>query len=201
MMTQQDTTSSQHVRPVPLDRAYRLLNIGPTVIVSARDGGDYDAMAAAWSSALDLAPTKGLVVLDKSHYTRRLVEKSNRFMLSIPTRSIVKETLFLGSVSKHDDAQKIERSGVRFLKGVDGVGEDVDLIEGCAAWVLFERIPEPHNEEAYDLFVGTAVAAWADERIFSNGRWHFEDAPEAMQTVHYVAGGRFYAIGDAIDAD
>lgn len=200
-MTQSVVNPAEFVRPVPLDRAYRLLNIGPTVIVSGKHEGDFDAMAAAWSSALDLDPTKGIVVLDKSHYTRTLIEKSNYFMLAVPTRAIAHETLFLGSVSKHDDPKKIEKSGIRFLKGVDGLDDDIDLIEGCAAWILFERTPEPHMESAYDLFVGTAVGAWADERVFSEGRWRFEDVPQSMQTLHYVAGGRFYAIGDAIDVE
>lgn len=191
----------EFVRPVPLDRAYRLLNIGPTVIVSGKTDNDYDAMAAAWATALDLDPSKAVVVLDKSHYTRKLIEQSNRFMLSIPMRAIAKETLFLGSVSKNDDPAKIEESGVRFLNDIEDLPEGVDLIEGCAAWILFERIPEPHNESTYDLFIGKALGAWADERVFSDGRWHFEEAPQAFQTLHYVAGGRFYAIGDALDVE
>lgn len=33
-------------RPVPLDKAYRLLNHGPTVLVSAAHGGQRNIMAA-----------------------------------------------------------------------------------------------------------------------------------------------------------
>lgn len=195
------TNQSEFVRPVPLDRVYRILNIGPTVIVSGKTENDFDAMAAAWNTALDLDPAKVVVILDKSHYTRKLIEESNYFMLSIPTRSIASQTLFLGSVSKNDEPEKIHQSGIRFLKDVEGLPDDIDLIEGCAAWILFERIPEPHNEAAYDLFIGKAVGAWADERVFKDGRWMFEEVPQALQTIHYVAGGRFYAIGDAIDVE
>lgn len=195
------TNQSEFVRPVPLDRVYRILNIGPTVIVSGKTENDFDAMAAAWNTALDLDPAKAVVILDKSHYTRKLIEESNYFMLSIPTRSIAPQTLFLGSVSKNDEPEKIDQSGIRFLKDVEGLPDDIDLIEGCAAWNLFERISEPHNEAAYDLFIGQAVSAWADERVFKDGRWMFEEVPQALQTIHYVAGGRFYAIGDAIDVE
>ena len=45
------------------------------------------------------------------------------------------------------------------------------------------------------------MGAWADERVFKDGRWMFEEVPQALQTIHYVAGGRFYAIGDAIDVE
>ena len=45
-----------HFTPVPLDKAYRLLNHGPTVLVSASHAGEDNAMAAAWACALDFAP-------------------------------------------------------------------------------------------------------------------------------------------------
>jgi hypothetical protein len=42
------------------------------------------------------------------------------------------------------------------------------------------------------------VAAYADERVFSEWRWHFEAASDALRTIHHVAGGQFYAIGDSV---
>jgi hypothetical protein len=34
--------------------------------------------------------------------------------------------------------------------------------------------------------------------VFYEGRWHFETAPDALRTIHHVAGGQFYAIGDSV---
>ncbi|MBB5610983.1 hypothetical protein HDE71_005554 [Janthinobacterium sp. S3M3] len=45
---------TNHIAPVPLEKAYRLLNHGPSVLVSARHGGVDNVMAAAWACALDL---------------------------------------------------------------------------------------------------------------------------------------------------
>jgi hypothetical protein len=44
------------------------------------------------------------------------------------------------------------------------------------------------------------MAAWADERVFSEGRWHFEDAAPELRSLHHVSGGHFYAIGEAVQA-
>jgi len=44
------------------------------------------------------------------------------------------------------------------------------------------------------------AAAWADERVFSQGRWHFENAPPELRSLHHVAGGHFYAIDEAVQA-
>ncbi len=50
--------SASHRRPVPLAKAYRLLNHGPTVLVSAAHGGQRNIMAAAWAMPLDFEPPK-----------------------------------------------------------------------------------------------------------------------------------------------
>lgn len=71
------------------------------------------------------------------------------------------------------------------------------LLEGCAAWLECRLMPEPHNQNQYDLFIGEVVAAWADERVFSDGHWHF-DGHDQLRTLHHVAGGHFLVIGDEV---
>jgi flavin reductase (DIM6/NTAB) family NADH-FMN oxidoreductase RutF len=77
-------------------------------------------------------------------------------------------------------------------------GFDVPLVAGCVGWLVCKWVPEPHNEQTYDLFIGEVVSAWADDRVFSDSRWHFESAPDALRTIHHVAGGQFYATGDSV---
>ena len=203
-----------HVAPVPLNKAYRLLNHGPTVLVSAAHGGVRNAMAAAWSCALDFQPPKVTVVLDKATRTRELVEASGFFVLQVPTAAQAALTHRLGNRSLHQDPDKLADAGARLVDidlPVDGdpspsagAGPDaaaagpVPLVDGCAAWLVCRVLPEPRNQWIYDLFIGEVVAAWADARVFSDGHWHFESAPPELRTLHYIAGGQFYAIGDAI---
>lgn len=179
---------------VDIDKAYRLLNVGGTTLVSASFDGVSDIMPATWACALDLAPTKATVVIDSSHFTRPLMEKSGYFSLQLPTAAIVKETMRLGAVSKFDMPDKVEKSGAKLFTMP---GYDMPLVEGCAAWMIFKILSEPHNQNQYDLFIGECVAAWSDTRVFSNGHWHFESAPAELRTLHYVAGGHFYTIGRA----
>ena len=61
-----------HLAPVDLAKAYRLLNHGPTVLVSARHQAVDNVMAAAWCCALDFDPPKLTVVIDKATRTRAL---------------------------------------------------------------------------------------------------------------------------------
>lgn len=185
----------ENIIPVPLEKAYRLLNLGATVLVSANADGSDDVMPAAWSMPLDFAPFKAGVVVDSSHYTRKLIDASGWFALQIPTVGIVREALALGSVSKNDVSDKLEKSGASFFRQ-DGF--ELPLVRGCAGWMIFKVIPETHNEKHYDLIFGECVAAWADKRVFADGHWQFEDTVPDLRTLHYVAGGHFYAIGEKL---
>jgi flavin reductase (DIM6/NTAB) family NADH-FMN oxidoreductase RutF len=66
------------------------MNHGPTVLVSAQHAGTRNVMAAAWACVLDYGEsTKVTVVLDKSTFTRGLVEASGYFALQLPTNLLI----------------------------------------------------------------------------------------------------------------
>lgn len=184
-----------HIAPVELEKAYRLLNHGPTILVSARHRGVSNVMAAAWACALDFKPPKLTVVLDKIARTRELVENSGRFVIQIPTAAQAQLTYDVGSRSLHDDADKLAHCGVELF---EMPGHDLPFVRGCAGWLACRVIPEPHNQQAYDLFIAEVVGAWADTRVFRGGHWEFEHADAALRSIHYVAGGQFYATGEVV---
>ncbi|WP_459616343.1 flavin reductase family protein [Bordetella sp. 2513F-2] len=177
--------------PVDLQRAYLLMNHGPTVLVTSAHAGRRNVMAAAWAMPLDFDPPKVLVVIDKSTYSRGLIEASGEFVLCIPPREQAEAVVKVGTDSGRDE-DKFQASGLQALPA-SIVG--APLVAGSLACVECRVVPEPHNEQAYDLFIGEVVAAWADPEAFSGNRWHFEN--EARRSLHYVAGGSFFATGEA----
>jgi flavin reductase (DIM6/NTAB) family NADH-FMN oxidoreductase RutF len=189
---------NSNMSPVALEKAYRLLNHGPTVLVSARHEGVDNVMAAAWACALDFSPPKLTVVLDKATKTRVLIEKSGEFVIQVPTARQLQLTQELGTRSLFTEPDKLKRSGAELFR-MDGY--DLPFVAGCSAWLACRLIPEPHNQEKYDLFIGEVTAAWADARVFSDGHWNFENAGPGWRSLHHIAGGHFYAIGDPLSAD
>ena len=188
--------------PVPLAKAYRLLNHGPTVLVSAAHAGRRNLMAAAWAMPLDFEPPKVAVVLDKSTYTRALIEAAGHFALNLPTRAQAGLTHALGSSSgrellEREGRDKFEAYG---LTSFEGPATGLPLLEGCVAWLECRLLPEPALQARYDLFLAEVLAAQADARVFRAGRWHFDEADPALRTIHHVAGGHFLATGEALDA-
>ena len=185
-----------HLKAVPLEKAYRLLNHGPTVLVSSQDQHTTGVMAAAWACALEFSPAKVTVVLDKSTKTREIIENSSRFVLQVPTVKQINLVYALGMMSQRDAPEKLRQCGVELFhfKGY----ENFPVVQDCSAWLLCELIPEPHNQQNHDLFIGRVIAAYADERVFRDGHWYFHEADASFKSIHHVAGGHFYTIGDAI---
>ncbi len=181
-----------HYAAVPLDKSYLLLNHGPVTLVSSAAAGRQNVMAAAWAMPLDFSPPKVAVVIDAQTLTRELIEASGEFVLSIPVRAQAERVLAAGSQSGRD-GDKFVLTGLSPL-AASQVG--APLIGGCAACLECKVLPEAHNQQRYDLFIGEVVAAWADPAVFSQGRWHFDT--DAARTLHYVAGGAFFATGEPV---
>ena len=183
---------------VPLPKAYRLLNHGPTVLVSSAHGGRRNVMAAAWSMPLDFDPPKVAVVIDKSTLTRELVEASGEFVLNVPSRQQAALTLAVGTQSGRDIDKFAKVGAGDTAVGAAASMVGAPLIEGCIAWLECRVIVEPHNQQTYDLFLAEVVAAWADPGVFFDGRWHFPDGQR--RSIHYQGGGSFFATGDPFEA-
>ena len=186
---------------VPLAQAYRLTNHGPTILVSAAHGNQRNLMAAAWNMPLDFDPPKIAVVIDKRTYTRELIEAAGSFAINVPCRAQAEMVMQVGASSGRELLGKTPDNKLAafdistFTDGNVGA----PLVEGCVAWLECKLLPEPHIQSAYDLILGEVVAAWADDRVFSNGRWHF-DGHDELRTIHHVAGGAFFTIGETFQA-
>jgi flavin reductase (DIM6/NTAB) family NADH-FMN oxidoreductase RutF len=187
-----------HVKPVELKKAFRLINHGPTVLLSARQDGVDNVMAAAWCCGLDIDPPKLTVVVDKIAQTRSLIEGSGVFVVQVPTVAQLELTREVGTRTLYKEPDKLEKSGVVIF---EMPGYDLPFVGGCSAWLACELINEPHIQDTYDLFVVGVTAAWADDRVFRNGHWHFETAGSEWRSLHHVAGGHLYAIGEALSAN
>ncbi|WEJ70212.1 flavin reductase family protein [Pseudomonas sp. PSE14] len=180
-----------HLKDVPLAKAYLLLNHGPSTLVTSEHNGVANVMAAAWVMPLDFDPPKLLLVLDRNTWSRHLVENSGAFVIQLPSRQQAELTLAVGS-SNGGEMNKFEQLDIRTTRARH---IEAPIVEGCVAYLECKVISEPNNQEKYDLFIAEVVAAYADERAFSNGRWHFPN--DELRTIHYQAGGAFFATGEA----
>ncbi len=175
------------VIPIDTAKAYRLLQVGPTTPISAKHDGVENVMATAWVGIG--GPNKMMAYIGKQAFTRTLVEKSGYFVVQIPTVSQMELVLYAGEHSLGAEPDKNANISFFYPEAFD-----LPLVEGCAGWIVCKVMPDEAYQEKNDLFMGEIVGAYSDDRVF-NGHWLFDQAPDELQTVHYVAGGQFYAIG------
>ena len=180
-------------QPVALHHASRLVNHGPTALVTTEHDGRRNVMAAAWSMPVEFAPPRIAVVVDKKTYTSELLQASGRFALCLPVPAQADMTFRVGSESGRDLADGIDKFARHGIATFAGPVLGLPLIEGCCAWLELTRIAEPHSERAYDTVFGEVVSAQADDRVFANGRWSFRDDNVDWQTLHHLGGGAFAA--------
>lgn len=175
---------------VALDKAYLLLNHGPTIMITSASGDKQNIMSAAWSTPLDFDPPKLIVIIDKGNYSKELIQASGEFAVLVPSKAQAKQVLEVGSAT----GREIDKFAAFNLTTLPSKTIKAPLIEGCLACLECKLIPEPHNQDTYDLYIGEITAAWADPDVFSEGRWHITE--DAKRSIHYQAGGTFFQIGD-----
>jgi flavin reductase (DIM6/NTAB) family NADH-FMN oxidoreductase RutF len=186
-----------HFAAVDLSHASRLVNHGPTVLVTCAAGGRSNVMAAAWSMPVEFTPPRIAVVIDKNTYTRELVRASGAFAICLPGTALIDLTYAVGSVS----GREVDKFARYAISNRPGPVLGMPVIEaGCSAWLECRLISEPHAEDAYDTCFAEVVAAAADSRIFSRGHWTFSDDNLALQTIHHLGGGNFVRAGGTTKA-
>lgn len=182
-----------HISVAPT-QAYRLLNHGPTVLVTTAHGEQRNIMAAAWNMPLDFNPPRIAIVIDKKTYTRELIEASGSFAINVPCKAQAEMVIKVGSSTGRElMGKEPDNKFAAFTLPTFAASQiAAPLVEGCVAWLECKVIPEPHIQETYDLFLAEVVAAYADDRVFSDGRWNFEGHDE-LRTLHHVSGGFFFS--------
>ena len=89
--------------PVPLRRAYKLINHGPTTLITSEAGGRRNVMSAAWVMAVDYDPAKLVAVIAAGTFTRKLIEQSGEFVVNVPTLKLIEVVYAAGQGSGEDD--------------------------------------------------------------------------------------------------
>lgn len=186
-----------HFAPVALPHANRLINHGPTVLITSVSGAQRNVMAAAWSMPVEFSPPRVAVVIDKHTFSRELMTAHGGFGLCVPATAATDLTHAVGSCSGRD-MDKFAHFGIH---AVPGPVLGVPLIEAnCLAWMECRLIREPHTEDAYDTCFAEVVSAAADSRVFANGHWTLNDGNAALRSIHHLGGGLFARAGDGIQA-
>jgi flavin reductase (DIM6/NTAB) family NADH-FMN oxidoreductase RutF len=179
-------------KEMPLDEAYRLINVGPVVMVStvSRDG-EYDVAPIAWACPAGKAPTRVMVGVGKRHKTFSNIEETKVFVVGIPNISQVEMIKATGSVSGND-VDKFTECNVKAI----AAGEiDCKIPEGMIGYIEC-NVTSIYDTGKLALIVGNAIYAAVDTEAY-DGERILSDKP-AGKTVHHMGNKRFITLGDHV---
>ncbi|MFC2091205.1 flavin reductase family protein [Elusimicrobiota bacterium] len=177
---------------ISIDKAYRLVNHGPLVLLSTVSADKkYDIAPIAWNCPVGKSPTRILLAVGREHKSRKNVKATGVFAVSIPSvmqLEIVKNT---GSVSGHE-VDKISRFSISCITGRQ---VDVKIPVGCVGYIECKVIKQ-FDQDKVTLIIGEALCAFVNKESFNE-----RVMPELRSgcTLHHFGGGEFGVISPNLE--
>ncbi len=173
--------------------ALRLLNGGPTALITTRWRDKTNVMPAIWMTQLSARPTLIGVAINPARFTHDMVRYAEQFALNFPARDLLNHTHYFGSVSG-EDVGKIELSKLATFKASK---IDAPLLENCVAWIEC-GVEDTMRIGDHTLFIGRVLVVQADEEAFEDA-WLVDDAE--YRPLHYLGLDRYSILREVLTAE
>jgi len=167
------------MRPLKLSKAFTLIESGPVVLVTTRDGKKNNVMTLSWTMVLDFTPVFAITT-GEWNYSFAALKKTRECVIAVPTVDLLDKVIGIGTCSG-TDTDKFARFK---LTPMQGKFIKAPLIKECLANIecrVIDRIRR-HN-----IVVLKAVAA------------HVDPARREKRTLHAVGDGTFIVDGRKLD--
>ena len=172
-----------------LDKANRLINHGPTILVTARHEERANLMTAAWCMPVSKKPPMLAVAIGPSRFTHDMIIESKEFAVCIPGRDLAEQVMCCGTTSGRSGKDKFTACG---LTPVSGRKTQAPLVEECLG-ALECRLNTNPTVGDHTIIIGEVLAVWVKPEIFDE-RFQVEAAP----TLHHLGGREFCLSGPII---
>jgi flavin reductase (DIM6/NTAB) family NADH-FMN oxidoreductase RutF len=167
------------MKPMRLERAFTLIEPGPVVLVTTRDGSRDNVMTLSWTMVVDFTPVFALTT-GPWNYSYAALRKSRECVIAIPTVDMIDRVVGVGTCSGRE-ADKFAKFGLTRRKGRR---VRAPLIEECLANIECRVIDivARHN-----IVVLKGLAAWRNP------------SRKEKRTLHAVGDGTFVVDGRRLD--
>jgi len=175
---------------IPLDKAYRLLNFGPTVLISSRIDGKANVMPVAWVMPIDFDPPKIAVSIGDGSYTFHIVKKTKEFVINIPPATLIDKVCQCGSVS----GKGIDKFKYFGLTPIPAQKVSAPLVKECIAH-LECKVIDTSLIDKYNIFLVQTVACSGERGILNE---YFNVSK--FKTLQHLTGEYFFVPGKVVKA-
>lgn len=179
-------------QPVDPARAYRLINPGGILLLTAATAEARNLMPLAWHMPLSFDPPLVAIAVGQSRFTAHLIARSGEFALNVPPAELVEKVYRAGKISAAGGEDKFSALG---LTPTPAARVRAPLIAECQGHVEC-RVDAEYPGGDHRLFVGRVLAASAVADFF-DGAWRL--GPGGTALLHHLGGGRFALADKAIE--
>lgn len=163
------------MRPMPLDRAFTLLEPGPVVLVTTHDRGVDNVMTISWTMVMGFTPLFGMCTGPWNHSYAAL-RRSRECVIAVPALDLLDTVVGVGTCSGAD-TDKFARFGLTPLRGTR---VSAPLIQECLANIECRVVEFVRR---HDIVVLEGLAA------------HVTTGRRERRTIHAVGDGTFVVDG------
>jgi len=167
------------MQPLPLSKAFTLLEPGPVVLVTTHDGRKPNIMTISWTMVRGFSAEFAIATGPWNHSYRALRD-TRECVLAIPAADLIDTAVGVGTCSGAD-TDKFEKFG---LTPVPAEQVRAPLIAECLANIECRVVD---IIERYNIVLLEGVAAW------------FDSARTEKRMLHAVGDGTFIVDGQSID--
>lgn len=167
------------MRQMKLGKAFTLMERGPVILVTTRDGKQNNIMTISWTMVVDFTPLFALTT-GAWNYSFAALRKHRECVIAIPTVDMLDQVVGIGTCSGAD-TDKFAKFG---LTPVKGKRVKAPLIKECLANIECKVIDIVSK---HSIIVLEGVAAYMNT------------ARKEKRTLHAVGDGTFIVDGKILD--
>ena len=175
-------------KEVSLDKATRLINHGPVILVSSLCGERLDITPVAWHMPVSKKPPIIVLEIDEGHFIYECIMNTGDFAVNIPSFALLEKVVAIGSCSGRD-VDKFKEMG--FLRE-DSRKIRSPRIKEAMAVMECVLIKDDYLLDKYNMVMGEVKHAEASEDAFDD-HWLIRD--DGTRTVHHL-GDRIFCVPD-----
>ena len=175
---------------IPITNANRLINHGPTVLITTKFGEKMNVMTAAWQMPVSFKPMLIAISIGHERFSHKLILESREFVVNIPHLGIIKEVFCCGTHSGKDT----DKFKVCKLTPLKAQKVSAPLIKECIGNIEC-KLHSYHEAGDHTIFIGEVVAASVKEGIFDG---YLRVDLDQAKTLHHL-GGKVFCHPDGID--
>ncbi len=152
----------------------------PTLLVTELNG-KINVMTASWVMPVSHDPPLLAASVSPRRFTHELITKTNEFTVNVPSKNLLREVKYCGSVS----GRNVDKT--RELKLTFQAGEKVKspVIKECLGW-LECKVGKSVEAGDHTLFIAEVLICKVDEGMFKE-TWN----PERSRVLLHLGGDRY----------